>query len=43
MLMFCKDDRCGLMFGLCPRLKFGGYKMLDVISSNLNIGFVGIR
>ena len=29
--MFCKEDRCDLQGCFVPRLKFGGYKMKDVI------------
>ena len=43
MWMFCKEDRCfegGLDF---PAVKTTGYKMIDVISVRLNVGFVGNR
>ena len=40
--MSCKEDRCddGIWLGL--RLKFGGYKMLDVIPKNFDGGFAVI-
>ena len=32
MRMFRKEDRCYLGLSLFPRLKFGGYKMIDVLN-----------
>ena len=31
MWCFCKEDRCDRLICIVPRLKFGGYKMIDVI------------
>ena len=41
--MFCKEDRCDGWGCLIPRLKFGGYKKIDVIVNFPLVKDIGVE